>query len=97
MYIVEYKIKNKFNIYRYLEKCFFVSFLIRNEIVKYIKKQFKKLKNNKDYNLLLKERKELKKLDFTYLLNHFNINIKIIFQARWCKPSVMTAMLHLKR
>ena len=60
MYIVEYKIKNKFNIYKYLEKCFFISFLIRNEIIKHVKKQFKKLKNDKNYNLLLKERKELK-------------------------------------
>ena len=47
MYIVGYKIKNKFNIYTYLEKCFFISFLIRNEIIKYVKSSLKNLKKIK--------------------------------------------------
>ena len=79
MYIVEYKIKNKFNIYKYLEKCFFISFLIRNEIIKYIKKQFKKLKNDKDYNLLLKERKELKSKNKS--LTKINSDLKTIRES----------------
>ncbi len=61
MYIVEYKIIQKFNIYKYLEKCFFKSFLIKNQIIKFLNSQYKKLKKDKEYNLLLKERKELKK------------------------------------
>ena len=61
MYIVEYKIIQKFNIYKYLEKCFFKSFLIKNQIIKFLNSQYKKLKKDKTHNLLLKERKELKK------------------------------------
>ena len=79
MYIVEYKIKNKFNIYKYLEKCFFVSFLIRNEIIKYVKKQFKKLKNDKNYSLLLKERKDLKSKNKS--LTKINSDLKTIRES----------------
>ena len=79
MYVIEYKFKNKFNIYKYLEKCFFISFLIRNEIIKYIKKQFKKLKNDKNYNLLLKERKELKSKNKS--LTKINSDLKTIRES----------------
>ena len=74
MYIIEYKIKNKFNIYKYLEKCFFKAFLVRNIIIKYIKRQFKKLKKDKDYNSLLKERNELKKQNKSLKIVNENLN-----------------------
>ena len=74
MYIIEYKIKNKFNIYKYLEKCFFKAFLIRNVIIKHIKRQFKKLKKDKDYNSLLKERKELQKQNKSLTKINSNLN-----------------------
>ena len=44
-----------------MKNVFFKSFLIKNQIIKFLNSQYKKLKKDKTYNLLLKEKKELKK------------------------------------
>lgn len=104
MYIVEYKIIQKFNIYRYFEKCFFKSFLIKNQIIKFLNSQYKKLKKDKTYNLLLKERKELKKqgknlTEINDKLNkrreYFHLTIKDLYE--YVKPMQKKyKKLHLK-
>ena len=56
VYIIEFLIKDESNNYKYLEKAFFYKFICQNIIIKYYKSLLNKLKTNKEYNDLLKQR-----------------------------------------
>ena len=60
MYIIEFLIKDESNNYKYLEKAFFYKFICQNIIINHYKSLLNKLKTDKEYNDLLKQRYQFK-------------------------------------
>lgn len=93
MYIIEFLIKDESNNYKYLEKAFFYKFICQNIIIKHYKSLLNKLKTNKEYNDLLKQRYQLKLegKSLTKINNELkNIRIKYGISKgeiyKWTKP-----------